>query len=243
MAEADWSAITGGSALDASSVARGVTTAFTKPLDGGSYIYGFRSLDTSSGVAGKYCALANFTPIGGGSNKGGSVRAAIKRYTAKDGFFPFFGLIKGTDPAEDGYFLGLTEGASSYYIALKKGSPASGLDSNESRILRVSSVPYTESGDAAAAWHHLRLDVLVNPSGDVIIDVYRNTLTSPYGVTNPSWQAIAGMSQFVDDSIGILSDETPYLNSFYAMFGHYTAASQGAVSLFDHIEVIRQTSP
>jgi len=242
MSEADWSTLTGGSALDSGSVARGVSNAFTVPNGGGSYVHGFRSLDASSGVAGWYCALSNFTPIGGGGNKGGSVRAAMKRYTAQDGYAPFIGLIKGTDPTADGYFLGLTEGASAYNLALKKGSPASGLTGNETSILRKSSDQFTDSGDTAAAWFHVRLDVLVNPNGDVVLSVKQNDLTSN-AVTSPVWAAVSGMDDFVDDAVGILTESTPHQNSFYIMFGHYTAASQGSVSLFDHFEVWRQLTP
>jgi hypothetical protein len=186
--------------------------------------------------------LANFTPVGGGGNKGASIRAAMKRYTAQDGYAPFFGVVKGTDPTAEGYFLGLTEGASSYYLALKKGSPASGLDATESSILRKSTAAFTASGDTAEAWFHVRLDVLVNPNGDVVLSVKQNDLDSNPVTTTPA-AAVTGMDDYIDDAVGILTGSTPHQNSFYIMFGHYTAASQGSVSLFDHIEVYRQTSP
>jgi hypothetical protein len=244
MAENDWAAITGGSALGAGSVARGVSNAFLEPPHSGTndYVFGFRSLDASSGVAGYVCDLANFKPIGGGSDKGGSIRAAMKRYSAQDGFAPFMGLIPGTDPTAAGYFLGLTEGATSYKLALKKGNPASGLDATESTILRSSTASFTDSGDTAAAWFQVRLDVLVNPNGDVVLSVKQNDLAS-YDVDNPTWAAVTGMDDYIDDAVGILTGSAPIVNSFYVMYGHYTAASQGAVSLFDHIEVYRQTSP
>jgi hypothetical protein len=207
----------------------------------GDYVHGFQSITTSAGVAGWVCDLANFTPIGGGSPKGGRVRACMKRYASKQGYAPFIGFIQGTDPTASGYFVGLTDGTS-YRLALKKGSPASGLNESDSGVLRTSDAGYTASGDQEAAWFHVQLDVLVNPNGDVVLTVKTNDLSSN-PVTAPSFAAVAGMDSYIDDSLGVLTGSMPYTDSFYLMFGHYTSACQGAVSLFDHIEVWRQTSP
>ena len=82
----------------------------------------------------------------------------------------------------------------------------------------------------------------MNPHGEVVLDVFENDL-SVNAVTSPSWAAIDGMAQYIDDSLGILSGSTPYLTGFYAVFGHYTSNLAGSVSLFDHLEVFRQTAP
>jgi len=240
MAEADWAELTG-TALGSGEVARGVSNAFTVPNGGTAFVFGFRSLTSATGFAGLYVDLANFKPIAG-TNKGGSIRAAMKKYAGPASSAPLIGLVKGTDPATaEGYLLGLSEG-SSYYELLNKGVPSSGMDASGSSVLRTSTSSYTDTGDAASYWHHLRLDVLVNPHGEVVLNVYKNDL-SAHAVTAPSWAAITGMGSYTDDSLGVLSGSLPFLDGFYAVFGHYTDNQSGAVSLFDHVEVLRQTAP
>ena len=241
MAEADWAEMTS-PALDSGSVARGVTNAFTRVhADAGSTVFGFHALTGDTGFAGLYVDLSNFNPIAG-TKKGGSIRAALKRYSSGAGYAPMFGLMLGTDPnTSEGYMLGLTQ-ATSYAVALKKGSPGNGMDDSGSDLLRLASASDTAVGDSADVWKHLRLDVLVNPHGEVVLNVYENDAQTN-GVTAPVWSAITGMDQYIDDSLGILSGSLPHLTGFYAFFGHYTEDLQGSVSLFDHIEVYRQTSP
>jgi hypothetical protein len=237
MAEADWDAIT--DALSTAVVKRGVSTAYTVPNGGGSFIHGFRSLTTDSGLSALFVDLTNFNPVAG-TKKGGSIRGCMKRYTAGTGYFPFIGLFVDKVSTASGYLIGLSD-ATSYKICLKKGAPTS-LDETESTILRKSTAGFTDSGDTAAAWHHLRLDVLVNPHGETILSAYENDLDS-YTVTSPTWAAIDGMADYTDDSLGALTGTSPHLQGFYAIFGHYTENSQGSVSLFDHMEAIRQTAP
>lgn len=240
MAEADFAALTG-SALGSSDVRKGVSAAFSKPTGGGSMVCGFRALTTTTGMAGWSADLAGFNPITG-TKKGGSIRAAMKRYTASLGYMPILGLFKGTDPATMlGYFLCLTN-AASYKIALKKGSVASGMNASDSNVVRVSTETFSDAGNAVAAWRHLRLDVLVNPHGDVVLSVFKNL----GDVTAPSWVTVSGMDVFIDDSLGVLlgaAGITPYLDGFYGAFGHYTESAQGSVSLFDQFELHRQESP
>lgn len=238
MAEADWASLTG-SALGTGDVARGVSNAFTVPNGGGSFVHGFRSLTSSSGVSGLYIDLTNFNPISG-TRKGGSIRAAMKRYTSGD-YSPFIGLIKGTDPASaNGYILGLT-GETAYYQAVRKGAPGAGqLLSTDSDIIVVSSSSWTNVGDNASYWQHLRLDVLSNPHGEVVIEVYENDL-STNAVTSPVWTQVS--STFIDDVLGSFSGSTPYEDGFYAVFGHITSNEVGATSLFDQIIARRQTAP
>jgi len=240
MAEADWAELTGTN-LDSGSVARGVTNAFTRPNGGGGFAFGYHSLGSDTGVAGYYVDLSNFNPVTG-TKKGGSIRCAMKRYSAGVAYAPVMGFILGTDPTtSNGYLMGLSE-ASSYQIALRKGAPATGMDATGSDILRASTSSFTTVGDAAAAWKHLRMDVLVNPHGEVVIDMMENDLDTNL-VSAPVWAAIDGMDLYIDDALGILTGSLPHLTGFYAFFGHYTSNLAGAVSLFDQIEVHRQTAP
>jgi len=237
MAQADWNDLSS-PALDTSKVHRGVSTAFTPPSGGGSFIYAFKSLDTSTGVAGEYCKVSGAAPIPG-TKKGGRMSAAIKRYSAGTGYAPFFGLMAGTNVQTSyGYFLGLSND-SSYKICLKKGLISAGLKEGDSDVLRKSTQGYTDSGDGTSGWFHLRLDVLVNPHGEVILSVKRNTGS----VTSPSWASIDGMDDYTDDANGILTGSLPYLQGFYFVFGHYTEGSSGATSFVDHIECFKQINP
>lgn len=235
MAESEWTNLTG-TALGSGDVVRGVSAAFIKATGAGTYVYGFRSVTSSIGFAGKYCNLANFGPIP--ANKGASLRFLIKRYASGVNYAPFIGLYVGVDPATaTGYRLGLS-GASAYQIVLSKGAMATNLLASGTDVLRASTETFTGVGDAAAYWFHLRLDVLVNPHGDVSLLATRNTAA----LATPSWAYIPGIGPYIDDSIGALSGSSPSMGPFYVVYGMYTQGS-GSIALFDHIEVWRQTSP
>lgn len=241
MAEVDWGDLTG-TALGPADVARGVSSAFTKAhADAGTYVYGFRSSSSSVGFAGKYCNLANFAPIAG-VRKGASIRACVKRYASGGNYAPIFGIMQGTDPATAaGYFLGLSA-SDAYQIVLKKGVPAAGLTVADAGVLRYSTEAFEDVGDSQAVWFHLRIDILVNPHGEVVLNVYEHDVQT-YGLGGAgSWNAITGMASFIDDPMGVMSESTPYLDGFYAFYGLYTAAA-GSIALFDHFEVFRQIAP
>ena len=190
------------------------------------------------GFGGYYLNLANFIPVAG-TRKCGSIRAAMKRYSSSPTCSPIMGFMLGTDPGvSEGYMLGLS-GATAYQIALKKGTPASGLDPNSAQVLRLATDSHTTVGDSALGWFHLRLDVLVNPHGEVVLNCYENILGN---VTAPTWTAIDGMTQFIDDSMGILTLTPPHVTGFYAFFGQYSN-TVGACTLWDQVEVYRQTAP
>lgn len=245
MAETDWTAMTAAThgALESGDVSKGVTSALGTPNGGLSYALGFHSLTTTVGAAGYLCAVSNFAPLVDDSSnqKGGSIRAALRRYSSSTKYAPFIGILKGTNINSDsGYFLGLSN-SSPYQIVLYKGKiTASGLPTSTATtgVLRVSSSSWTDN----TKWFHLRLDVIVNPNGDVVLNVYENDL-SVNSVTSPTWTAPAGMSSFTDDALGVLSKSTPYKTGLYPVIGHYAGGDSGAVSLIDHVEVFRQKVP
>jgi hypothetical protein len=80
--------------------------------------------------------------------------------------------------------------------------------------------------------------MVVNQNGDVLLQVFRNDLTTnPLG-TAPAWAAVPGISQFIDDTLGINSGSEPF-TSGRAGFGFFTkdVTRRGFV---DHVEVFRQ---
>jgi hypothetical protein len=232
MAEADWTVLN--DSLPAGSVAKGVSAGFTPPAGGGSFVYGFNSLDTSIGAVGFFTNLVNFAPMA----KGGSIRGCMKRAPSggRTGFSPmlFIGL-QGPSVNDEGYLLGLADGDPSR-IVLRKGTISGGLPDvapGGSGVLARSTG--TVNVDA---WVHLRLDMIFNTVGDVRLQVFRNDLgTNPLGGA-PSWVAIPGMSEFVDDALGVNSGSAPF-TSGRAGFAFRTSDVTRRAQ-FDHIDIRRQ---
>lgn len=237
MAAADW--ITVPNSLDSATLARGATSGLSTPLGGSSFTYGWRSL--ANGVSGCHalrCDLANFNPIPG--NEGGQITGALLRNTgssaADHSVFLFFQMQ--TDDVDTGtsYILGLSAGDPGG-ISLRKGTVVGGLPDSPAGtdgVLRRST-----SSVAQGEWVHLRLDVISNPSGDVILNVFQNDL-STNDVTTPVWAAIPGMSSYTDDVLGINSG-TPGLAAGGRMGIGYQMATSGVVGAADHVTIGRTT--
>lgn len=234
MALADWTALGGG--LDANTLRRGVIEAGAvsggAPNGGGSFIYGYNSLAATAGAAGLFVADADFAP----ADFGASIKAAVKRGPSAGltGWSPFIFIAgQGASVNDNGYLLGL-EDDDPHKIVLRKGRIGDGVPSDVgSGVLRASTASFANN-----VWHHLRLDAIVNENGDVVIRVFRNDL-AVNAVTAPVWVAIDGMAEFVDDSLGINSGSVPYTSGRIG-FGNAVSAITRR-SLFDHIEVRRQT--
>lgn len=235
MASTDWAVLV--NSIDNTSLRSGVTSGITPPLGGGAFVYGFNSRAT--GFAGarvlKYTGDVNFDPFP--SNTGGRITGAVKRLPSggNEGFAPFLYLCEqANDAAGAAYMLGLQDDDPSF-IVLRKGSMGQGLPAglvNENGILRKSSASINVD-----EWVHLRLDVIVQGTGDVLLQVFQNDLsTNP--VTAPVWQSIGGMADFVDDSLGINSGSLPYTGG-RAGFGMY-AEDVSRRAAFDQITIARQ---
>lgn len=235
MAEADFTVLTG--SLSTGSVDRGVTAGIARPNGGGSFVYGFNSLDTSEGVSGLFCNLVNFAPMA----KGGSVRMAMKRGVSGGltNFAPFIFIGAGSSNVSTTcYMLGLGDSETSR-ITLRKGVMTGGLPDSAVTAPPTNGV-LAKSTEAIAndVWVHLRLDMIVNDNGDVVLNAYRNDLDAN-AVTAPVWAAIPGLSQFIDDTLGVNTGSAP-LTSGRAGWGFYTkdVTRRG---YFDHFELSRQT--
>jgi hypothetical protein len=229
MASSNWTFLASG--LTAGDVARNVSQGFTPPNGGGNFVFGFSSLTSTIGTVGKACNEANFYPIAAG--KGASVRGALQRNGTQDGTIMLFASLASNDVTADGYLLGLTQDEEPSHIVLAKGSPSSGLISTATNILRTSSATYTKG-----TWVHIRLDVIVQPHGDVHLQVFANDL-SVNAVTAPSWAAIGGMAEFIDDTLGVNSGSAPYTGGGYAGVAYRTEAI-GRYALADHVQIGRQ---
>ena len=112
----------------------------------------------------------------------------------------FIGL-QGSSVNDLGYLLGLSDN-DPHEIILVKGSPIAGLDPTATSVLKSSSETFVPD-----TWLHLRLDMIVNPNGDVILKAFRNKLD----VTSPTWDAIPGISDFTDDALSVNSGSAPFI--------------------------------
>lgn len=212
-----------------------------RPSGGGTFAYGFNSVANVTGATILYVNLASFTPAAAG----GYIAAAIQRApsTGKTGFSPFLALcIGGTAVTDKAYMLGLGDGDPSHFI-LRKGAMSDGLPDvapGTQGVLKRSTATYD-----AETYHHLKLEVVVNLTGEVVVNCYQNDL-AVNAVTSPSWAAIAGMTSFVDDAMGIASgnagltgaDIFPY-TSGYQGFG-MKVSNIGRRAYFDHVVAARQ---
>lgn len=232
MAEADWTVA--GSSLGSGVVRKGVTAGISPPPGGGSFVYGFNSVDLTPGAVALFANQVNYGPMA----KGGRVTGAIKRGVSggPQGFSPFLFIgLGGTDVTDLGYMLGLSDGDPSHLV-LRKGSLVAGLPDvapGGSGVLRRS------TGEVSIdQWRHLRLDMIVNLNGDVRLQVFENDLSLHAIGTAPTWAAIPGMTEFVDDALGVNSGSLPY-TSGRAGFG-FASSDVTRRAYFDQLEVIRQ---
>lgn len=251
MGQADWSDVDG--SLSTASLARGVTNGIARPPSVGAndFVFGYNSLDgTVSGAHGKYVDLSGFTPTGSGladPDGGGSIRSAIKRVSSPNnvGMSPmlFFCAQGGTPSVNDwAYVLGLLD-ADPYEIVLAKTTLAAGLvesDGNVS-ILARSSAQYA-MGDGL--WHHLRLDAIVEPNGDVLLKCFENDLdANPIGTPGgPVWDNIGGFDAdgYVDDVLQIATSSPPLWGG-YCGFGFSVSEALNRRGAFDAVEAYRVT--
>ena len=245
MGQNDWKELQG--TITRASLARGVTAAVPGPNGGNGFVYAYNSLDgTVSGAHGWIIDLNGFCPTGTGpavADGGVSIRGCLKRVSSPNntGMSPaLLACIQGgADPTVNdiAYMIGLSDN-SPYSIVLAKGQIVGGLRSGATNvsILRSSAAQYNMSD---SLWHHLRLDAVVEPNGDVLLKCYANDLALHPINTTPSWQAIPGMSDYIDDVNHINSGSAPLWGGCcgYAFSVHQALNRRGA---FDGIQALRQ---
>ena len=237
MAEADFTELTG--VLNSSSVVRGVSQGITPPNGGGSAIYGFNALVNTTGVVARHTNLTNFSPAA----KGADVSIAMQRGTGggQTGWAAMlFCCLGGVDVGDVAYILGLSD-ADPGKIVLRKGALNIGLP--DSAVGSGGVLAISTDTIAIAEWVHLRLEVVVNVSGDVVINVYRNADLATNDVTSPVWTKVPGMSDFVggapggqtaiiDDVLGVNTGSLPF-TSGRAGYGMHSS-SDVRRAYFDH---------
>jgi hypothetical protein len=175
---------------------------------------------------------ANFAPMA----KGGSIRGVLQRGPGggPTGFSPFLFLCcRGNSVNDTAYLLGLSDD-DPHRIVLRKGAVATGLPSADGPgVLMKSSASF-----AQGTWVHLRLDVIVNANGDVVLKLFQNYLTTRSIGAAPDWQPVAGMLEFIDDQLAFNSGTQP-LASGRGGFG-FSVKDVTRRGYFDQIELYRQ---
>lgn len=230
MAETDWTYLNNG--LDLASVDRGVTAGIATPPGGGNFLFGFNSLAAVQGAVGLFANLANFAPMA----KGGSIRGCIQRGAGggPTGFAPFLFLCcQGNSVNDSAYLLGLSDD-DPHRVVLRKGAIAVGLpDADGPGVVSKSAASFSQG-----SWLNVRLDVIVNTNGDVVLKTFSNDLAAhPLG-SAPDWQPIVGMADFIDDQLGINSGSQP-LTSGRGGFG-FSVRDVTRRGYFDNLELLRQ---
>ena len=230
MAAIDWTYLNDG--LDVATVDRGVTAGVPRPPGGGDFLFAFHSLTAAQGAVALFANQDDFAPM----TKGASIRGCIQRGPGggPTGFSPFlFVCGQGTSVNDAAYLLGLSD-EDPHRIVLRKGALVAGVpDSDGPGALLRSSESFSQG-----TWLHLRLDVIVNANGDVVLQVFQNDLAeNPLGEP-PDWQPVWGMEEFIDDHLGINSGTQP-LTSGRGGFG-FATKDVTRRGYFDHLELLRQ---
>lgn len=243
MGSADWSETTNN--LSSGTVSRGTTNGINPPPGGQNFVYGFNSRSVATGGVALFTNQVGFAPM----PKGGSVRAAIRRGLSGGplGFSPFVFIGLGTaDVNTAAYLLGLSN-EDPHHIVLVKGVLSSGIPATlaqspvQDGVLARSSASYAND-----TWLHIRLDMVVNLNGDVLLQAFQNDLNA-HDVAAPSWQPISGTSgvagqslaNFVDDALAVNTGTAPF-TSGRAGFG-FACADVTRRAYFDQLEISAQS--
>ena len=227
MAQSDWTEMA--NSLSAAAIARAVTQGIDPPNGGDDFVRGFHALQNTTGVFGEVVNGANFFPLA----EGVRVEGAIQRRGDQNGTIMLC-MLENNDVTDNGYLLGFTDDEEPSHLVLVKGSPSDGLQETSSGLLLKSTGTFAKS-----TWGHFRMDIIVQPHGDVHIQLFQNANLATNPVTAPVWTAIDGMGEYIDDALGINSGSLPYASGGYAGYAFYTSAinRQGFI---DHVRVARQ---
>lgn len=244
MAQSDWGQLV--SSLTENDVLRGPTAGVEQPPGGGSHVFGMRSVGSVAGALAMYALQNNFSPVAGG--RGGRITGVLRRsgLGASVGFAPFlFFCAQGNTIGAAAYILGLSDENNSK-IQLRKGSVLSGLEPVPlvSPAIAPNVLMRSTNAFPAETWQHLRLDVIIQGTGDVILQVFRNDLNL-HPANSPVWAQIPGMegpytgfAGFVDDALGINTGSPPLSGGYAGFAGRFDSSNRAAY--FDHITVDRQ---
>ncbi len=236
MSQADWAEMA--NSLNTAIVTRDPSGGYTPPNGGGAFIFGYHSIATADGAVAKYVNLANFNPVA--ATKGGQVTGAILKgpggITQSSAFL--FICAVGADVMDKAYMIGLNSNDPSS-IKVYKGPLVNGIPATDPAAAADGKTLLTsDQAYVADEWIHVRMDAIVQPSGDVLIKCYQNDLVAN-PVTAPVWVALPGCESFVDDVLGVKSGTLPFDGGY---LGHgFEVGIISRVAQFDFVKFERQT--
>lgn len=233
MAEVDWERIETGAA-DSELISQGYSAATIFGPLSGSNVYGFHSLAPVDGAAGIVVGLTNFYPIG--NSKGGRVQCCLRKYSQLEGYSLFMFMVTGKSMSAPGYLFGLSNGYP-YKLILCRGAIGSGLLEEADNNLRESDAYFSTN-----SWKNLSLSVKVTAQGDISLIPELDT-NDPIVPGAPSYTAILGMDEYIDDSLGILTGYPGLRGDFYVGLGFHCRGGSGRIGVADYMVVGRQTTP
>lgn len=231
MSQNDLAEVTGNAST--ASILRGVSSSFTTAPGAGVNCFAFESQDNGTGVVARYFTMSGCNP----TPKGAQISAALQRGpSAGLTSFAVFLFASLTNPNAEGvaYILGLGDSDPSH-IVLRKGDLASGLPDlapGTQGVLARSTATYP-----AETWYHLRLEVILNASGEVVVNGYANDLTANT-VSSPVWLPIPGLTSVIDDPLGVTSGSVP-LTAGRMGFGFHSS-DVARVGLVDYVVPLAQ---
>jgi hypothetical protein len=247
MGSSNWNELADGLDANPASPGRvlavGLTAGEAGPPGNGTFVYGMRTISGTTGAFGLATAQAGFAPVSADPllHLDHSVRGALKRGASPSptGSAAFlYACLQASSVDGRAYLLGLSDGDPSH-IVLRKGVLAEGVPNEplgSLGVLRRSSAPVP-----IGEWVHLRLDVIISPTGDSLLKVFRSELgTPPSGnlVGAPVWQAIPGMAPVVDDPLGANTGSLPLIGGYMGFGARFSDAGRRAY--FARLECIRE---
>lgn len=247
MARSDWAIMSGsadGTSWGGVTILRNATFGITPPPGGGAAVFGINSVQNVIGAVAVYNAVAGFSPL----PSGGSISMVLKRGISGglDKFSAFLFLCAtGNNIGDSAYLIGLSDTAPSRII-VAKGAVGVGLpgDGVGTKILRQST--RTVEIDE---YVHLKIDAIVQGSGDVVLRFYENDLDL-HPLDNPAswvwvpipctdeWVGQFSDGYFIDDVVGVNSGSTPLTSGYAGYGGEVKDAARR--SYYDHAILIAQ---
>lgn len=223
-------------------LAVGPTAGEPGPPGGGAYTYGMRSMGATPGAFGLHTNQAGFSPVTPAPPPDDvpisqSIRGVLKR-AASSGVpgvsAALYVCLETASLNSRGYILGLSDGDPSF-IVLRKGVLAEGVPSVPVGSLGV--LRRSTEAVSIGEWAHLRLDAVLNTTGDVVLNVFRNDL-SVNTIAAPVWEPVPGITRVIDDPLGANTGSQPLLGGGFLGFAARFAAAGQRVH-FDRLECIR----
>lgn len=250
MSQSDWSVMAGsadGVTFGGTTILRNTTNGITGPAgDLATSVFAFNSIESVDAAVGVYTSLSGFSPLTSGVQLTGCIQRGISG--SQQGWSNFFFLCStGSNVADRAYMFGI-EDSTPGRLVLAKGPINVGLttDSSAVEIIRTSKATYNWG-----TWIHLKIEAIVQPSGDVVFKMYTNDLDAN-DLSNPSawnwvalefedkWSDVYSAGEFIDDVTGVNTGSTT-LTSGYVGYAYKCTNTPAARGYFDYISLASQS--